>query len=85
SEATYTTGFLAGGTADMARDKLMAGFDSGNSYVNLHTTANPRGEIRGQISAIPEASTWVMLISGFGLVGAAMRRRTATARPALQN
>ncbi|MGL6042711.1 MAG: CHRD domain-containing protein, partial [Sandaracinobacteroides sp.] len=39
SEATYTPGFLAGGTADMARDRLIAGFDSGNSYVNLHTTA----------------------------------------------
>ena len=26
---------------------------------------------------VPEASTWAMLIAGFGLVGAAMRRRSA--------
>lgn len=28
-------------------------------------------------SAVPEAATWVMLIAGFGLVGAAARRRVA--------
>jgi hypothetical protein len=28
-------------------------------------------------TAVPEASTWVMLIAGFGLVGAAARRRQA--------
>ncbi len=29
--------------------------------------------------AVPEASTWAMLIAGFGLVGASMRRRKAVA------
>jgi hypothetical protein len=29
-----------------------------------------------QIPAVPEPATWAMLIAGFGLVGAAMRRRT---------
>jgi hypothetical protein len=36
----------------------------------------------GQITftaGVPEASTWAMLIAGFGLVGAAARRRKATA------
>ena len=28
-------------------------------------------------NTVPEAATWVMLIAGFGLVGTAMRRRTA--------
>ena len=32
-----------------------------------------------QISAIPEASTWMMMITGFGLVGAALRRRQGRA------
>ncbi|MBC7505265.1 MAG: PEPxxWA-CTERM sorting domain-containing protein [Sandarakinorhabdus sp.] len=31
------------------------------------------------LSAVPEASTWAMLITGFGLVGAAARRRRNTA------
>jgi hypothetical protein len=38
--------------------------------------------IGGVITAndgVPEASTWAMLIAGFGLVGAAARRRKATA------
>ena len=30
-------------------------------------------------TAVPEASTWVMLIAGFGLVGATMRRRRLVA------
>lgn len=30
-------------------------------------------------AAVPEASTWVMLIAGFGLVGATMRRRRLVA------
>jgi hypothetical protein len=38
-----------------------------------------------QIAAVPEPATWGMMIAGFGLVGAAMRRRrirVAFARPA---
>lgn len=33
--------------------------------------------ILAQISAVPEASTWAMLIAGFVTVGAAMRRRSS--------
>jgi hypothetical protein len=28
--------------------------------------------------AVPEASTWVMMIAGFGLMGVALRRRLKT-------
>lgn len=34
------------------------------------------------VAGVPEASTWVMLIAGFGLVGAAARRRRRTAATA---
>jgi hypothetical protein len=34
------------------------------------------------IGAVPEATTWAMLLGGFGLTGAAMRRRRATRAPA---
>lgn len=33
----------------------------------------------GQAGAVPEPATWAMLIAGFGLVGAAARRRKAAA------
>lgn len=31
-------------------------------------------------SAVPEASTWLMMMAGFGLMGAAMRRKAMTVR-----
>ncbi|MBK8905747.1 MAG: CHRD domain-containing protein [Anaerolineaceae bacterium] len=36
-----------GGVADL--DDLLTQMRSGNTYVNVHTVANPAGEIRGQI------------------------------------
>ncbi len=52
---TGTTGVVVTGsfsstgsaTTDMAQ--LIALMKAGNTYINLHTTANPSGEIRGQI------------------------------------
>ena len=35
--------------------------------------------VRGMSAAVPEPASWAMLIAGFGLVGAAMRRRAAVA------
>lgn len=39
----------------------------------------PATPVPGGTGAIPEASTWVMLITGFGLVGAVARRRKGQA------
>jgi hypothetical protein len=46
-------------------------------YVNLHTTAFPGGEIRGQLAPVPEPSTYAMLLGGLAVVGwlASRRRR----------
>ena len=38
---------------------------------------NPNASINYVFAAVPEPSSWVMLIAGFGLVGASMRRRKA--------
>jgi hypothetical protein len=46
-----------------------------NYYVNIHTSAFPGGEIRGQLAPIPEASTWALMIAGLALVGWKLRRR----------
>ena len=46
-------------------------------YVNLHTSAFPGGEIRGQLAPVPEPSTYAMLLGGLAVVGflASRRRR----------
>ena len=33
-------------------DQLIADIRAGNAYVNVHTTANPGGEIRGQLRRV---------------------------------
>lgn len=49
---------------------------SGRSYLNFHTMQFPRGEIRGQLTVVPEPSTMTLLgMGGFGLVGSAIRKR----------
>ena len=36
----------------------------------------------GSISAVPEPETWLLMIGGFGLIGAQLRRKAAAASPA---
>jgi hypothetical protein len=79
--STYGAAFLSGsgGTAAGAQARLLAGLNNGQGYFNLHTANFPGGEIRANLSAIPEPSSWAMLIAGFGLVGVTLRRRRVVA------
>jgi hypothetical protein len=84
SDLTYNPSFESanGGTASSAFAALEAGLDSGTAYFNIHTTVVPGGEIRGFLlaSAVPEPSTWAMMILGFAGIGfMAYRRRNKTA------
>ena len=74
---SFSASFLAanGGTADSAFAALIAGLDAGNAYFNIHTTAFPGGEIRGQLAAVPEPGTWMLLLGGFSLLGVVLRQR----------
>ena len=45
------------------------GYDVGLDNIRFDVRAIDSG------SAVPEPATWAMMIAGFGLVGAAMRRR----------
>jgi hypothetical protein len=45
----------------------------GSGAVNL--TQSPVTEFVEGVGGVPEPSSWAMLIAGFGLVGATMRRR----------
>lgn len=73
--------YICGGLEDSVEALDLALFDAIGWNVNFDVLANPdyvfsSGQMR---AAVPEPSTWAMLILGFGLTGAMVRRR----RPAL--
>jgi hypothetical protein len=52
---------------------------AGNSYINFHTDQFPGGEIRGQITAVPEPPTLALLgTAALGFIGYRWRRRLRT-------
>lgn len=65
--ATYNPAFITanGGTVAAAEPVLLAGLAANESYLNIHTTAFPGGEIRGFLTPVPEPA-------GLGLIGMAM-------------
>jgi CHRD domain/PEP-CTERM motif len=44
----------------------------GDTYINIHTVAFPGGEIRGQLTVVPEPSTWFMVLLGLAVSGLAL-------------
>ena len=55
---------------------LQTGLNAGDAYLNIHTTTSPSGEIRGFLHAVPEPSTWAMMILGFAGIGFMAYRRS---------
>ncbi|GCL64152.1 CHRD domain-containing protein [Pseudaquabacterium pictum] len=72
----YGGGFVtaSGGTANGARDRLLANLTSGQAYFNIHTSTFGGGEIRAFVTQVPEPQTCAMLIAGLGVLGWAARR-----------
>jgi hypothetical protein len=62
-----------GGVAQ-AEAALEAALVAGETYINIHATGNPGGEIRGFLSAVPKPSTRAMMLLGFADLGFAFRR-----------
>ena len=76
--STYNPAFIAahGGTVAGAQAAFIAGLLNGQAYFNIHTTQFPGGEIRGQLQAVPEPATLLLLSSGVvGVVGVLRKRR----------
>ncbi len=75
--ATYNPAFITahGGTVAGAQAAFIAGLVGGQTYLNIHTSQFPGGEIRGQLQAVPEPAT--LLLFGTSIAGAAegLRRR----------
>lgn len=68
--STYNPAFITahGGTVAGAEAAFIAGLLSGQTYLNIHTAQFPGGEIRGQLQAVPEPAT--LLLMGTGLMAA---------------
>jgi CHRD domain/PEP-CTERM motif len=54
---------------------LIAGMESGNAYLNIHTSAFPGGEVRGLLHAVPEPEAYALLVVGLVALGWRARRR----------
>jgi hypothetical protein len=65
--SSYNPAFITaeGGTVPAAEAALENALLAGETYINIHTTNFPNGEIRGFLSAVPEPSTWAMMLLGF--------------------
>ena len=79
--SSYNSAFItAQGGIVNARAALIAGMNSGKTYLNIHSTQFPGGEIRGFIiSTVPEPSSVFLTAAGlFGVAMLVMRRRRDT-------
>ena len=66
-----------GGTTALAEADFAAGLFGNKSYLNVHSSTSPGGEIRGVLVFVPEPLT--LSLFGAGLAGvAALRRRRRT-------
>ena len=74
---TYPAAFVNnnGGNAAGAEAAVIAAFDAGRAYWNIHTGAFGSGEIRGFLTAVPEPSTVALAGLGMAAVAARLWRR----------
>jgi hypothetical protein len=78
--SSYNPAFVAAiGTVAEAEAALLAGLAADETYLNIHSSVLPGGEIRGflTISAVPEPATVAILMTG--LLGLGWYRRSTRA------
>jgi hypothetical protein len=64
--ASYNASYVTahGGTAAGAEADLTASFAAGTSYLNIHTSVVPGGEIRGFLTPVPEPGMFALGATG---------------------
>jgi len=75
--SSYNAVFITanGGTVSTAFAALVTGLDAGRSYLNIHSTFAPGGEIRGFLAPVPEPETYALMLSGLAFVAWVARRQ----------
>jgi hypothetical protein len=82
-----STGAFVGGFSAFSPFSITSGFVAGTNTLDflVYNDGGPTGlrvEMSGTAatSAVPETATWAMMLAGFAMVGAAMRRRHTAVR-----
>lgn len=81
--STFDFGSIAGtDTKAVGGTFVLNGGDSLGVFVNNGNGVyqNDSTHVSGTISAVPETATWMMMLAGFGLVGAGLRSRKQAVR-----
>lgn len=75
--SSYRAAFITdnGGTVATAFNALVSGLDAGKAYFNIHTSAFPGGELRGNLAPVPEPATYALMLGGLAVLGAVARRQ----------